>query len=99
VGDRVTVSTHSDQYDTSDRIRRVLDSLVQERQELRRRNTDPAALEANRLAIVYWQQELSKRLIKPAAVHPESLAPRARDLKKLLVRVSDDLQRHARTSR
>lgn len=50
------------QAHTEDRIRTVLDSLVGERQELRRRGTDPAALEANRIGIVYWQQELSKRL-------------------------------------
>jgi hypothetical protein len=52
------------QADTEDRIRQVLNSLVRERQELRRRGTDRATLEANRIAIVYWQQELSKRLIQ-----------------------------------
>ena len=50
--------------DTADRVRSVLSSLVHERQALRYAGTDPAALEANRLAIVYWQQELSKRLIE-----------------------------------
>jgi hypothetical protein len=54
----------ADQSNAPDRIRMVLDSLVRERQALRHRDTDPAALEANRLAIVYWQQELSKRLIE-----------------------------------
>ena len=44
------------------RIRAVLDSLVHERQELRRSGVDAAALEANRLAIVYWQQALSLQL-------------------------------------
>ena len=52
------------QANTEDLIRVVLDSLVRERQELRHRGTDRAALEANRIAIVYWQQELSKRLIE-----------------------------------
>jgi hypothetical protein len=56
----------TDQSNSADRIRLVLDSLVSERQALRHRGTDPAALEANRLAIVYWQQELSKRLIEAA---------------------------------
>ena len=48
----------------ADRVRAVLASLVHERQALRYAGTDWAALEANRLAIVYWQQELSKRLIE-----------------------------------
>jgi hypothetical protein len=50
--------------DNTDRVRAVLASLVHERQTLRHAGTDRAALEANRLAIVYWQQELSKRLIE-----------------------------------
>ena len=56
-------SAPADQADTAERVRAVLTSLVHERQVLRRAGTDPAALEANRLSIVYWQQELSKRLI------------------------------------
>jgi hypothetical protein len=40
----------------------LLDALVNERQELRRAGADQAALEANRLAIVYWQQALTARL-------------------------------------
>ena len=43
-------------------IRAVLESLVQERQALRRVGADRAALEANRLAIVYWQHALAERL-------------------------------------
>ena len=58
--------TLAHQANTEDRIRGVLNSLVRERQELRRRGTDRATLEANRIAIVYWQQELSKRLIETA---------------------------------
>jgi hypothetical protein len=50
--------------DPADQARAVLASLVGERQALRHHGTDRAALEANRLAIVYWQQELSKRLIE-----------------------------------
>jgi hypothetical protein len=53
--------------DTAERIRAILNTLVRERQTLRHAGTDPAALEANRLAIVYWQQELSSRLIESAA--------------------------------
>jgi hypothetical protein len=44
------------------RIRTLLDSLVHQRQELRRGGGDEAALEANRLAIVYWQQALTAHL-------------------------------------
>jgi hypothetical protein len=57
----------TDRADTTDLIRAILNSLVRERQGLRHADTDRAALEANRIAIVYWQQELSKRLIKTAA--------------------------------
>jgi hypothetical protein len=51
---------------TPDRIRAVLNSLVHERQALRDAGDAPGPLEANRLAIVYWQQELSRRLIEAA---------------------------------
>jgi hypothetical protein len=44
--------------ETEARIRAVLDALVLERQELRRTGADEPALEANRLAIVYWQRQL-----------------------------------------
>jgi hypothetical protein len=53
--------------DATERVRAVLASLVHERQTLRSGRTDRAALEANRLAIVYWQQELSRRLIENGA--------------------------------
>ena len=43
-------------------IRRVLDSLVTERQRLRSRAAEPALLQANRLAIVYWQNELVREI-------------------------------------
>jgi hypothetical protein len=52
----------SEQADTVDRIRAVINFLVGERQTLRLAGSDRTALEANRLSIVYWQQELSKRL-------------------------------------
>jgi hypothetical protein len=61
----LTSPEHADAAaDTAGRIRVVLDSLVRERQALRHGGIDPAALEANRISIVYWQQELSKRLIE-----------------------------------
>jgi hypothetical protein len=52
----------SEQADTVERIRAVISSLVGERQTLRLAGSDRTALEANRLSIVYWQRELSKRL-------------------------------------
>jgi len=48
--------------ETEAQIRAVLESLVQERQDLRRNGGDQAALEANRLAIVYWQRALAERI-------------------------------------
>lgn len=41
-------------------IQAVLDALVRERQQLRRIGADAGALEANRLAICYWQARLSQ---------------------------------------
>jgi hypothetical protein len=46
-----------------ERIRVVLDSLVRERRQLRGGN-DRAALEANRMGIIYWRHELSQRARK-----------------------------------
>jgi hypothetical protein len=57
------------QTGTEDRIRAVLDSLVHERRELRG-GTDQAALEANTIALVYWQQELSKHSSRRAFTRP-----------------------------
>jgi hypothetical protein len=55
---------------SSARIREVLAALVSERQELRRTNAPPPLLEANRLAIVYWQQKLARRLADENAPAP-----------------------------
>jgi hypothetical protein len=43
-------------------IESILADLILERQRLRRDNADKPLLEANRLAIVYWQQELTRVL-------------------------------------
>ena len=43
------------------RILEVINALVGERQELRRTGADKPLLEANRVAIVYWQQRLGER--------------------------------------
>jgi hypothetical protein len=49
--------------ETCARIGEVLGALVHERQELRRQKARPSNLEANRLAIVYWQQRLARQLV------------------------------------
>lgn len=41
----------------------IIRRLVQQRQELRRAQADRVVLEANRLAIVYWQQRFSTALL------------------------------------
>ena len=43
-------------------IESIISDLIRERQRLRRENRDASLLEANRLAIVYWQQELGRAL-------------------------------------
>jgi len=56
--------------ETEARIRALLDALVRERSELRRSGLDQAALEANRLAIVYWQKALSSQFGRSARTRP-----------------------------
>ena len=46
-----------------ERARQVLEALIRERQTLRADPAAEAVLEANRLAIVYWQQHLARALI------------------------------------
>ncbi len=48
-------------------VRGILDRLIIERQNLRRSEADRATLEANRLAIVYWQEMLSRALLNERA--------------------------------
>lgn len=55
------------QRPTADEARVVVQALVRQRQELRRADADSASLEANRLAIVYWQTALSHALIAERA--------------------------------
>lgn len=49
-------------HDAEASIHAVLNSLVLERQELRRAGADEEALEANRIAIVYWQRRLASQI-------------------------------------
>ena len=45
-------------------LQRVIDSLVKERQVLRSSGASPETIEANRISLVYWQQELARVLIE-----------------------------------
>jgi hypothetical protein len=45
-------------------IRAIIDRLVEERQSLRVESGSPAALDANRKALAYWQVELSRALMR-----------------------------------
>ncbi len=51
-----------DQLGTADDVRAILHQLVGQRQQLRASDASQPALEANRLAIVYWQARLGKIL-------------------------------------
>jgi hypothetical protein len=55
--------------DSSD-IRAIIDRLVEERQLLRTTDGDIAALNANRVALSYWQVQLSRVCFEEAI--PES---------------------------
>ena len=46
----------------AERSREILTDLIRERQKLQTDGADGATLEANRLAIVYWQQHLARAL-------------------------------------
>jgi hypothetical protein len=43
--------------------RQIVRRLVLEREQLRRDNADPQALEANRLSLAYWQAQVNRSLI------------------------------------
>jgi hypothetical protein len=47
----------------SERARSILGDLIRQRQLMRSDPADEGLLEANRLAIVYWQWELSRSLL------------------------------------
>lgn len=59
----------------AERSRRVLQTLVLERQRLRSTGADDATLEANRLAIEYWRDRVTRarRVSSP----PSGLRPKA----------------------
>jgi hypothetical protein len=45
---------------TAEDARAILRELIRQRAQLRREGADPQTLAANRLAIVYWQTELTR---------------------------------------
>jgi hypothetical protein len=47
----------------SELAQEIVGQLVRQRQELRRSGASKAMLEANRLAIVYWQQRLARAFV------------------------------------
>jgi len=58
-------------------IRRVLESLVEERRNLRRTGADAALLEASGLAIAYWRNELTASGSDHSGPWPGGVADRA----------------------
>ena len=74
------VERHSESGEREESIRCVLDSLVGQRQALRRAGADEVSLAANGLAMAYWQQQLHRRPAprgprrpKPSVSHPRTL--------------------------
>jgi hypothetical protein len=55
--------------ETTDEVRRILASLITERLELRRQDTNSMLIEANAIAIEYWQDRLrhQQRVAGPGA--------------------------------
>jgi hypothetical protein len=64
----VTISPGKPRVSVED-LQRVIDALVSERQALRSSGADHATIEANRISLVYWQQELARVLIAGAQAH------------------------------
>jgi hypothetical protein len=65
----VTISTHRSETTVAD-AQRIIGSLVAERQTLRTTGAPAERMEANRLALVYWQDRLSRALVA-AHVRPQ----------------------------
>jgi hypothetical protein len=51
-------------------VRALLDDLIRQRRRLEATATEPDLLAANRLSIVYWQQELSHCMAERNRVDP-----------------------------
>jgi hypothetical protein len=53
-------------------VQAILESLIDERRRLRGDRDDASLLEANRIAIIYWQQQLERtRTGAPRRTRPE----------------------------
>jgi hypothetical protein len=58
-----TVTAAAEIATPAERIRDILGSLIKQRQGMRAAAAEPGLIEANRLAIVYWQRQLSLTLL------------------------------------
>ena len=57
-----------------DRARAILNDLVRQRESMQRKAADAGLLEANRLAIIYWQRQLSRLLAAEHQGTPQAAA-------------------------
>ncbi|MGZ6637138.1 MAG: hypothetical protein ACXVHL_34305 [Solirubrobacteraceae bacterium] len=55
-----------------DRARGILNDLVRRRELMERKAADASLLEANRLAIIYWQRQLSRLLAAERQCTPQA---------------------------
>jgi hypothetical protein len=55
-----------------DLARAILDDLVHQRQLMQRNPADTGLLEANRLAIIYWQRQLPRLLAAERQCAPQA---------------------------
>lgn len=53
-----------------EKLREIVSILVAERREMRQRGESPVTIEANRLAIEYWQRELARCLGRSSGSAP-----------------------------
>jgi hypothetical protein len=53
--------SRSTEVTAAERSRQILKALILERRDLRSTGADPVTLEANRLAITYWQRQLGRQ--------------------------------------
>lgn len=62
------------QVPPADQARAILNDLVRQRRMMRREAVDAGLLEANRLAIVYWQRQLVRVPVPERPVAPQAAA-------------------------
>ena len=57
------------------KIRAILDDLIRQRHAIEARGADEGLRQANRLGIVYWQQELRRAVAHDAPVSRRTSSP------------------------